>query len=223
MRARWRRVSSILRSDPRSSGLLLADNACSQAANPDWNPTDPFGSLYLNRMSHFSAAHGGAAGARRRIPFQPSILIDSANLSGGVEKKRDIADRAQEYDRALKQSQYAAARRRHGSGSVVLANSGEGAALVSSSTYQSTVGIAQTAVLGDSQGSVAPPAPAEIGKADLALDGGVGSELGESYVDGNAKRVMPLAAEEEEAMEDDGVLGLLAQIYGTGGPQVGRG
>lgn len=88
--------------------------------------------------------------------------------------------------------------------------------------------MAQTAVLGDSQGSVAaqtPTArsPGRISPADLAADGGVGSELGESYVDGgDAKRVNPQAYadqddEDDENLADGGVLGLLAQIYETKG------
>jgi len=46
-------------------------------------------------------------------------------------------------------------------------------------------------------------------------DGGVGSGLGESYVDGT-KRFGGggREEEEEEGLEDGGVLGLLAQIYG---------
>jgi autophagy-related protein 9 len=85
---------------------------------------------------------------------------------------------------------------------------------------------AQTAILGDSHGSdyvgrdQAVVDLASAGKGipedDLAPDGGVGSGLGESYVDG-ARRSKPYgrnSEEEEEDIEDGGVLGLLGQIYG---------
>jgi len=93
--------------------------------------------------------------------------------------------------------------------------------------------MAQTAMLGDSQGSVVAPGQAPqtcglteppgpdpaIPKAELAADGGVNSDLGESYVDGVSRRPRPFGIsqsqqEEEEELEDGGVLGLLAQIYG---------
>lgn len=76
---------------------------------------------------------------------------------------------------------------------------------------------AQTAVLGDSQGSVQAETVHEVSKitdSDLAEDGGVGSGLGESYVDGTKRtRAFGEAEEEEDGLEDGGVLGLLAQIY----------
>ena len=81
---------------------------------------------------------------------------------------------------------------------------------------------AQTAVLGDSQGSVVPAntgrtsgTESGIRPEDLEPDGGVGSGLGESYVDG-AKRPRTFDGEEEdeEGLRDGGVLSLLAQIYG---------
>jgi autophagy-related protein 9 len=88
--------------------------------------------------------------------------------------------------------------------------------------------MAQTAVLGDSQGSVAfqhpPTADSELTSPlpaqDLAPDGGVTSGLGDSYIDGAEAKNVKLPTydeEEEEALEDGGVLGLLAQIYETKG------
>ncbi len=47
----------------------------------------------------------------------------------------------------------------------------------------------------------------------FVASGGVGSGLGGSYIDG-AGRFVRKEEEEEEGMEDGGVLGLLAQIYG---------
>jgi autophagy-related protein 9 len=146
------------------------------------------------------------------------------------DKKTDLVERAHEYDRALLQSQNAAAaRKRHQAGTVLAGGStasqgavGTGA---NSSMFQSGlagIATAQTAVLGDSQGSIAPPPEDEnmgIADEDLEPDGGVGCELGESYVDGNAKRARVYGQEEEgdEELEDGGVLGLLAQIYGAKG------
>lgn len=101
----------------------------------------------------------------------------------------------------------------------------------SSSIWKSDTGgiaMAQTAVLGDSHGSIglAPPVDGQLSHGDenvhddLASDGEVGSELGDSYVDG--KRLKTYTSpqdyvEEDDGMEDGGVLGLLAQIYGTKG------
>jgi len=90
---------------------------------------------------------------------------------------------------------------------------------------------APSAVLGDSQGSMKlnaastgesrtrkePRGPSE----EMATDEGVVSGLGESYVDGTKRYVGKAAEEEEESLEDGGVLGLLAQIYGRrDGPAV---
>jgi len=88
--------------------------------------------------------------------------------------------------------------------------------------------MAQSAMLGDSQGSISIQVPSSprtplakdetentIPMEDLALDGGVGSGLGESYVDG-AKRTRQFEDSQtnEDPIEDVGILGLLAQIYG---------
>ena len=55
----------------------------------------------------------------------------------------------------------------------------------------------------------------------MAADEGVVSGLGESYVDGTKRYVGKAAEEEDESLEDGGVLGLLAQIYGRrDGPAV---
>ncbi|KDQ60878.1 hypothetical protein JAAARDRAFT_151722 [Jaapia argillacea MUCL 33604] len=198
-----------------------------KAAHPAWNPSDPSGSLYLSRMANYRATHSGLL-ARRRHPAEFEQQPESP-LAGTIlrDTKVDLAARAQEYDRALLQSQ-ALARQRHGAtleGGSMLGEQGPS----SSSIFRSGVGgiaMAQTAVLGDSQGSVRaeshPPSPRGIPEADLAPDGGVGSGLGESYVDGAAKRtrsyggVSQSQQEEEEEMEDGGIIGLLQQIYGRG-------
>ncbi|KAF9008168.1 APG9-domain-containing protein [Hymenopellis radicata] len=185
-----------------------------KAANPDWNPSDPSGSAYLNRMADFTAAHLPGTSIRRRVPVAPAGS-ESVHTAVGAEP----IDRAQEYDRALRQSQFSARRR----GTV---GASSGVDIHRRPQYADGVcaiwgpSMAQTAVLGDSQGSVhvplhRPPHPevSTIAEDDLSEDGGVGSGLGGSYVDG-AKRIRGIPVEDEQdGLEDGGVLGLLAQIY----------
>jgi len=87
------------------------------------------------------------------------------------------------------------------------------------------IGMAQTAVLGDSHGSIAPPpAPPSIQDEGRLVNGEVDSTLGDSYVDGNTNGTKPYESQqegvnEEEELEDGGVLGMLAQIYATKNPR----
>ncbi|KAG8217628.1 APG9-domain-containing protein [Butyriboletus roseoflavus] len=187
-----------------------------KAANPDWNPSDPAGSLYLSRIADISARRRGLTASR--AGQDNTILLN--------EGKKDLTERAQEYDRALRQSQHVAFRRRHvGGGSVVAGEGGVAgsttwqSAMVTSSLGGQGIGMAQTAVLGDSQGSILPPpALSPIQDEGRAVDGGVDSTLGDSYVDGNANGTKPFEPQQEginddEVLQDGGVLGLLAQIY----------
>ncbi|KAI0780544.1 APG9-domain-containing protein [Trametes elegans] len=208
-----------------------------KAAHPDWTPNDPSGSLYLSRMADLSAAHPVGLGRRRLL--QRGAPAD--NMESTVHLHAPGADRARDYERALRQSQ-TVRRRNLGLGP------GPGASMVGSVLHPAQLGsasvrgadsvlgtgaMAQTAVLGDSQGSVAPPAAVLAGhvaestipEEDFDADGGVGSTLGESYVDGRRPRptVGQSQQEEEDDLEDGGVLGLLAQIYGTGANLKGRG
>jgi len=187
-------------------------------------------------MADFSATHSPQIRRRTLLAGLENTLTGTVLRLG--ERKQELADRAQEYDRALRQSQHAAtARRRHPVGSglagSVIAGSGSGMEAAggggaSSSIWHSGVGgaaMAQTAVLGDSHGSVdlaPPPSHGDEGihDEDLAPDGGVGSELGDSYVDGKRSKAYTTQqddGDEDDGMEDGGVLGLLAQIYGTKG------
>ncbi|KAJ7156996.1 putative transmembrane protein [Mycena crocata] len=179
-----------------------------KAANPDWNPTDPSGSLYLSRMADLNASHYPNSILRRRPAGATPELAQS-------ERNPDasLGERAQEYDRALKQSQHAATRRRGMAGSVLGMSAIAGP---SSSSIFGGLSTAQTAVLGDSQGSVQVERADNIMQEDIAADGGVGSGLGESYVDGGKQALArgEIEGEEEDGLEDGGVLGLLAQIYG---------
>ncbi|KAF7363724.1 Autophagy-related protein 9 [Mycena sanguinolenta] len=194
-----------------------------KAANPDWNPTDPSGSLYLSRMADLSASQYPHSILRRR-----QTAGTAQELARSVRLPDGLGERAQEYDRALQQSQHAATRRRGPAGSVLGMSAIAGP---SASSIFGGISTAQTAVLGDSQGSVhlaarttATATPQGHGdnimEEDRSPDGGVGSSLGESYVDGKHAVVgADLEPEEEDGLEDGGVLGLLAEIYGrTDGP-----
>ncbi|KAI0086343.1 APG9-domain-containing protein [Irpex rosettiformis] len=191
-----------------------------KAAHPEWTPRDPSGSLYLSRMADLNTG----LGLNRRRLFRRSGEI--SGLDSTIERPTDLHEKAGEYDRALKHSQSA---RRRPSGSLMQSRLGPGPS--SSSIFQSGVGlgVAQTAILEDSQaGSAAEHKVQEstIPEEDLAVDGGVGSMLGESYVDGRRPKgpsVVQSQQEEDDELEDGGVLGLLAQIYGTGVNVKGRG
>lgn len=160
--------------------------------------------------------------------YNPNL---NAGVSTGVSGGIDFTERSREYDRALKASQMVRSRYH-----APTRNTGD--------VQQSVMvgmDMAQTAVLGDSEGTTTLPSKDE-GKPDLdpqpfeAKDngkaitvGGHGEEgleeaisgLGESYVDGAARRPKLLGQsqtqqqeEDEEFLADGGVLGLLAQIYG---------
>lgn len=69
-----------------------------------------------------------------------------------------------------------------------------------------------------------PPEAQDIHPDDLVEDGGVGSELGGSYVDGKVARASRLSQpHESDRLEDGGMLGLLAQVYGGRGGGFGGG
>lgn len=268
-----------------------------KAANPDWNPTDPSGSLYLSRIAdlttpfgtgvgvgggpgnsalplHARDAHNSIAHLYRRRHFRdqpphqpvPGVFQDhvhfvtspggassssvqlpqvigeegSVNVGGG----KTLAEKAQEYDWALKQSQNLAGARRAGGlaasrggmgASILLAGSTTAGGIPAASVYsaQRAQDLAKTVVLEDSHVNTPPslqkalPAQKDSTGEESEMIGGSEVELGESeYVDG-AKRErigygdgqdggFDADGEEflEELEEDGGVLGLLAQIYG---------
>ncbi|KAF8798110.1 APG9-domain-containing protein [Phlegmacium glaucopus] len=196
-----------------------------KATNPDWNPTDQSGSLYLSRMIDLNA--------RRR--HHNTGLAGGSEAAGAVHFASDPPQESS-VDMALRESRLATAvgRRRGLGGSVMgvsgMLGAGAGPALVAS--VFGDLSTAPSAVLGDSQGSMKLSATStgvsrtrkEPGRSseEIAVDEGVASGLGGSYVDGT-KRYVGKAVEEEEDenMEDGGVLGLLAQIYGRrDGPAV---
>ena len=151
------------------------------------------------------------------------------NLNAGVSGGVDLTERSREYDRALKASQ------------MVRSRFHPPARNMQDVQQSMMIGVdmAQTAVLGDSEGATTPPLkdkeklgpdprPFEM-KGKAATERGDGEEgmgegisgLGGSYVDGAARRPKLLGQsqtqqqeEDDEFLADGGVLGLLAQIYG---------
>lgn len=162
---------------------------------------------------------------QRHLPG--STYHDSVEVDGSF-----VAERSQEYDQALKQSRLPAVRRRGGM-------TGSGGSVMNMSTLLATgpaIGAsvfidpanAPSVTLGDSlhesqRVASTSAVTLDVPREDIVADGGVGSNLGESYVDG-AHRYggFNREDEEEDGVEDGGVLGLLAQIYGRrDGPPVG--
>jgi len=229
----------------------MFSNTPPQASNPDWNPTDPTGSLYLNRMAEVTANIHHQITRRRQHQNQTGYAgyAGAADPSGDHDLSATVhfaPDNrgSHHYDRALRQSQHAALTRRKGFGmgnsfmtmSMLNAGGPDGGA----SVYAGGASMARSAVLGDSQGSALltaiPDIDAQTSSANQGTSndqsGGADTEpvpkevgLGDSYVDGTKQAVKPYVSdggdEDEEELEDGGMLGLLAQIYGRkDGPNV---
>lgn len=247
-----------------------------KAANADWNPTDPSGSLYLSRMA--SLANAGGGNGSNGMPFNPrdphsiaqlyrsrhfrdrpyqmshpshdhvQFKTSPGGLSSSVQIHGDDAsegktpvEKAQEYDRALKQSQNIADARRGGTagnrgamgGSMLLSGSSANAPAASIYTAQRAHDLAKTVVLEDSDGH--PALSQKVLETQKESERGEGSELiggsesglgGSEYVDGARRERIGYGdghdggfdVDGEEFLEEDGgVLGLLAQIYGRRG------
>ncbi|KIJ35722.1 hypothetical protein M422DRAFT_180387 [Sphaerobolus stellatus SS14] len=165
-----------------------------KAANPQWNPTDATGSLYLSRMAEFGGHHNAHTGPPRRT--------QSRTRFDGPDPSATPLNRAQEYDRALQQSiAKATARKRNIGRSRTLTREPDSA----------------------DQTPVQSVALSPVRPEDRAPDGGIGSELGDSYVEDIAMRragrtFLPVASErqEDDEVQDAGIMGLLTQIYGQG-------
>ncbi|KZT70066.1 APG9-domain-containing protein [Daedalea quercina L-15889] len=201
-----------------------------KAAHPEWTPADPTGSLYLSRIADFSTAHPIGLG-RRRLLRRPS--------DAGAPALGQLQESPGGLDATLQDPRQSVLARRRGGASTLMQSArtpgfgGQGAG--ASTIFQSAAGLdmAQTVALGDSQGSIMPPsaratqstARDTIPEEELAADGGVGSGLGESYVDTRRRTSSSQVREDEEdeGMADGGVLGMLAQIYGAGADVKGRG
>jgi autophagy-related protein 9 len=205
---------------------------------------DPHSIANLYRRRHFGVqpSHQPVPGVfNDHVQFVTSPpLSGTAGLSASsavyfpgqgeeVANGTSLAEKAQEYDRALKQSQNMAAHKRKGSGTSVFLNGstiglGPGPGIGAASMYSAAraADLAKTVVLEDSH--VEPPekkVEVDAGEVDEMI-GGSGLGLGESYVDGARRTTTGYGdgqegeqeGEGEDILEDGGVLGLLAQIYG---------
>jgi len=149
--------------------------------------------------------------------------VHFASADGGTQSESVHPDKAHEYDQALRQSRLAAVRRRGGTAAGAASVMGMSTLLAAGPSMGPSVYVdpstVPSAVLGDSQGSVELNAALRLKSGsgilseNIAPNGGVGSGLGESYVDGTKRYTGGREDEEEEGLEDGGVLGLLAQIY----------
>lgn len=114
------------------------------------------------------------------------------------EPANGLLARAQEYDRALQESMAKVTARKR------------------------SLGRSRTRAREDTdQTPVQSFSLSKVRVEDRAPDGGVGSELGDSYVEDISMRkagkaFLPVASEREEddKLEDGGIIGLLGQIYG---------
>lgn len=170
-----------------------------KAANPDWNPTDPSGSLYLSRLADLNAnsTYGAGPLPRRQgslfapggsrsftpIPNPALGLGGAGTVSGAVlSNEQRIAERAQAYDRALQKSQ-----------------------AVLGTMPRKTPARTRTVV------------KPILSEDEPDRDGEVRSELGDSYIDGMKPVSRGLddgdMQGEIEELTNGGVMGLLTQIY----------
>jgi autophagy-related protein 9 len=138
-------------------------------------------------------------------------MLESTNLTGTALGE----PKALQYDRALRQSQtLATARQRRGAASTT--HPGPSASMFMSQPG-SGMSMAQTAILGDSQNSIAlQPKVSAVPQQEAEEP----EELDESdYIDGKKTNidVGQSQQEEDDDLEGGGVIGLLAQIYGTRG------
>ncbi|KDQ17911.1 hypothetical protein BOTBODRAFT_29217 [Botryobasidium botryosum FD-172 SS1] len=241
-----------------------------KAANPEWTPTDPSGSMYLSRLNteyqrdpvtHQPAWRtralgryaGIAAGGKnpRDGGQQGNNIHNNGNLAQSGLPEQEIAERALSYERALQKS---VARRRipggagagvgvggrgpssggggggGGGATVTGMDKGKSTATSNPTTSANSAGDATADASSTSRTatprmgmSASVPESPESNREEGA--GGDDTELDDSYVDGLGilKRAQggggmafsPRAsgAESDDEMLDDGVMGLLTQIY----------
>jgi len=184
-----------------------------KAAHPEWTPTDPTGSQYLERLRemHQDLSHPqhDVGGISRRS------TAPAFGLGSTMHARSTLAERSELYEKALTQSMANARARRGMTGSLhtTAATSNPARRLV---PQQGHTQLSQTQDLSHRGAYNADTAMQD----DRAEDGGIGSELGDSYVDdvrmhGGRIVLDPRPEDELEAEElaNGGVLGLLAQIY----------
>jgi len=190
-----------------------------QAAHPEWQPTDPSGSLYLSKMADFNSARNAM---RRRLPEATSAMVIA---------ERRLAERMA-HEKAMRFSHHTGLSRRNtGLGKAGLPM---GESILSGppspATKHKTIPSIDDSVKAVDESAInpfPPPEAQDIHPQDLVEDGGVGSELGESYVDGKVARASGVSGgsqqHDSDRLEDGGMLGLLAQVYGGRGGGFGGG
>jgi autophagy-related protein 9 len=210
--ANWQADERLQSKDGKMEKSFLAF----KAAHPEWTPMDPTGSMYLERLREIHQDMSGAHG-----PNKPNRHTGS-RMTGSIMPGRSttLAERSELYDRALAQSM-ANARQRRGIGT----------------SLQMTSANPPTSKNPHPQVTQQEPGDQDD---DRAEDGGIGSELGDSYVDDMKTRGgrviigpgayqqgttdMDRIREEEELEAEElangGVLGLLAQIYDRKRPMI---
>ncbi|KAG8876541.1 autophagy protein atg9 [Tulasnella sp. 331] len=205
-----------------------------KAANPEWNPIDPSGSVYLNRLADIyqqrdTSAHAQAlitarlrqqrSRSGRALYGQPSAGYLSgpkpfvhpndtphsqAPGSGMSLHEARLAEKAATYERALQRSISASLARKRSTGAQPGAS--EPVAVERTTSFQEGPGMSVMSEQGDDMQSQdgGHPPGAEIQ-----------SELGDSYVHGVRTRGLREEdyLEEEEELDGGGVIGLLTQIY----------
>ncbi|KIM30981.1 hypothetical protein M408DRAFT_327891 [Serendipita vermifera MAFF 305830] len=191
-----------------------------KAAHPEWAPTDPTGSLYLERLREMHQdmsrpPQQGTGGISRR-GTAPAFGIGST-----LQARSTLAERSELYEKALAQSMANARARRAMAGSLQM-TAGPSTTTRRSDSHPTQPDLAQSQGAGHHES-------AAFGADDRAEDGGIGSELGDSYVDDVRTRGGKIVLDshtapgriqendedelEAEELANGGVLGLLAQIY----------
>lgn len=205
-----------------------------KAAHPEWTPMDPTGSMYLERLREMHQDMSGPQGPSKQSR-QGTLLGHPSGVSIGPRMATSIlpgrptqAERSELYDRALAQSM-ANARARRGIGNSLQMTTNPSASKKNASSHHQVAQQRQDVHTTD-----------DVADDDRADDGGIGSELGDSYVDDVKTRggriiigtsnyrqgtaeVDGIKEEEEleaEELANGGVLGLLAQIYDRKRPMI---
>jgi len=210
-REKWRRASLTSRCVVvRYTNYDFTLTALPQAANPDWNPTDPAGSIYLSRLADLTPIHGppmrrrharfgnhlgadlrynagyGSTRAFAHAPV-PQIHNPGSGATPPMSQEQRNAERAKMYETAFQKSH-----------ATKLAAGGIGG-----------------------PGAARATKPAAVVKEPSTLaDEDIRSDLGDSYVDGVGPRG-PRGLDDDgmadqveaEELANGGVMGLLTQIY----------
>ncbi|KAG8899850.1 autophagy protein atg9 [Tulasnella sp. 403] len=213
-----------------------------KVANPEWNPTDPSGSAYLSRLADFQHQRDITGLARLRqqrsrvgrlygqpsYPYAPggSMFIHpndtqyAENMGqsqamyppaapGTNLHETRLAEKAAAYDRALQRSVGASLARKRVKGGAANPTA-DGAGYSAGDPSAGAKGKERAPSLpDDSQANIAENPEGELGVGEIE------SELGDSYVHGVRTRGPREEdyLEDEDDLQDGGVMGLLAQIY----------